>query len=335
MFLSLSFNQITTKSFGNSLAYSFVILYVFFFLRSSIQVLNINTNSLSKIVFYSTMFCFFIIILDWILVNIFGIMIRPYYINLDNHTANMYYFQKNETFTVAGVAEEPGSMAILINAYAMISLDYIKTRLSNKTFYFFLIFYIISLICIWSIAAIAFVIISFIIFSYKKLVNNFRLFLILIILFFLFYPIFNHIISGIINEFMIKLFSPSDSTSSALRLENWQIGLINWLKSPILGNGPGFGNYKLDDGYISFFITVLSDLGILALLTITIFFYKILKKILSNKNHYILGIGYLSVLLHLLVIGDFYHFPFWVVIMIVQLKFSEENYPKRIMKIIE
>ena len=87
-------------------------------------------------------------------------------------------------------------------------------------------------------------------------------------------------VSKILEEFLRKIFFIEDKkvyTSSGARLNQWYRALSNFVKRPILGNGPGYGVDEDAEGYLSVYLTMLSDVGLVAF-TLFISFQQILLK---------------------------------------------------------
>lgn len=319
-FLSLCFNYSESKNLTNFLALVFVIGVYFFAAKLVIQKLGIDSEQIGKIVYYSAITCCVIMLIDWVIVNFFDIEIRPYFINLTNGTANMFYFTKNGYKTVAGVAEEPGSMAFLLNTYGLIGLDYCKQHRQKKEFNLFLILYLLALLSSFSTGGIACLIIAAILFNFRRIFIGGGA-IMPILVFFIIVVLSGNVLAIIYNEFYIKAFSSEESVSALARFFSWRQGISDWLESPLFGKGPGYGSLTLVDGYLSFFLKVLAETGTLSFLVIFMFMIVIFKKAKNVSS--ILKIALVAGILHLFIISDFYHAPFWILIFLIQLRFKE------------
>lgn len=323
------------RSFNHALAYTFAIVFYFFVFRMIIKDNSISSLFVLKHFAISSLICCSIIILDWILINFMDIGIREYFVNVENKTANMYYFQRAHFFSVGGVAEEPGSMALLLNITAPLGLLYFELRQKKNARNFLLSIYAISLFCLFSTAGFTNVIVASgllvlynliavqrVSLTYRKLFFFISAFLLIAIL-----AITNQeIVANIINEVSQKLSLSTKDASASIRTETWHDAIDDWLLHPFLGNGPGYGVHIYGSGYHSVYLTMLADLGILGITSFLIFIlFKTFKLFqLAPTFRFHLGIAFIATALHFAIVGDFYHAPFWILLILIG-KLHTEN----------
>ncbi|MDH5414252.1 MAG: hypothetical protein OEW87_08950 [Flavobacteriaceae bacterium] len=329
-----------TRSFNHSLAYTNSILFYFFLSKYIITVFHISSVKIGKIIYWSFLACSFIIIVDFIGKNYFNYSFRSVFSELDGVTSNMDYFTRAGLYRVGGVAEEPGHMAMFYNIYFGLSLYYIYRTEKTKLYKWILAIFIIAHFAMFSNAGIVLPIIAvFLIFSLNKLtrlkisigqLTGLTALLISIavvsgVLFF--FDIGQS--SQIFEEFFNKIFFSENLqySSSGQRLKQWGRAFINFIKHPIFGNGPGFGVNEDPEGYLSVYLTILSDIGILAF----IFFVAFLESIIINlwklekTIRSLLLFCVITSFIHLMIMADFYHAPFWILLVFIQLVTKENK----------
>ncbi|PKQ45750.1 O-antigen ligase family protein [Confluentibacter flavum] len=323
------------RSFNHSLAYTNSIIFYFFLSKYVIHLLNIRTIEITAIVYKSFLFCSFIIVVDFIGINYFDFSLRKVYAPVvDGAVSNMNYFVRGNMFRVGGVAEEPGQMANFYNIYFGFALCYLYQK---KEFYKIkrvLILFLISHFALFSSAGMTLALLAFLLifiwnrlkkFSIKRsqlnwIAGSFFVFLIIGII------LFSSKIEKSISEFseiIDKITfneNPNEVTSSGARLYQWNRALYNFSKNPILGNGPGYGVDEDAEGYLSVYLTILSDVGVLAFLFFILFQLSLLLKVLSTKGvlRDFLLFSVITSFLHLVIIADFYQAPVWILFIVIQ-----------------
>ena len=329
------------RSFNHSLAYTNSILFYFFLTKYAIALLKISVTNISKMAYLSFIAISIIIIADFIGKNYFNLNIRNIFSTADGVTSNMDYFIRQGFYRVGGVAEEPGHMAIFYNIYFSISLIYLHNKNLIHKYKWIVLLFIICQFALYSNAGMALALLAaIVIFSLKKLKNVIiskrQLFwisgvFILIILLFttLFYFKSNHATFLLdAQNFINKIFfqEKGANTSSGARLHQWLRALSNFAKHPIFGNGPGYGVQQEHEGYLSLYLTILSDVGIFAFLLFMLFLLSLIKKVIKIKSvlSYFLLFGIITSFLHLFIIADFYSAPLWILFIFIQLVYKEE-----------
>ena len=328
------------RSFNHSLAYTNSILFYFFLSKYVITTLQISSIKIAKIIYWSFLTSSVIIIADFIGKNYYNFSLRDTFSAVDGATSNMDYFIRAGMFHVGGVAEEPGHMAMFYNIYFGISLYYIHSNENVKLYKWAILFFVIAHFAMFSNAGIVLPLIAvIIIFPLNKLrrlkITTKQLFALLVLLFsiiivsgaFLFFDIGQT--NQILADFFNKVFfsETAEYSSSGQRLKQWERALYNFVKHPILGNGPGFGVNQDEEGYLSVYLTVLSDIGLIAFLFFISFQKVLMSKVMKLKGNIrsFLLFCVITSFLHLIIIADFYHAPLWILFMFIQLVFKENK----------
>lgn len=345
VWLSFLFGYRELRSFNHSLAYTNSVLFYFVLFKYVVDLLKITSKEVSRVIYWSFIISSLIIISDFIGKNYFEISIREMFSKADGVISNMNYFIRSGFRRVGGVAEEPGHMALFYNIYFGISLYYINSNKRLRKYYLVVILFIISHFAMYSNAGIALSIsAAVLIFSINKLKRLkitakqiiIMLLLFLIIILFsiaiLFFDIANS--KEVINEFFSKVFfnESAEYSSSGQRLFQWQRALSNFIKTPILGKGPGYGVNEDPEGYLSVYLTIMSDIGIIGFLFFISFQQRIITKVMSldtNVRSFLL-FSVITSFLHLIIIADFYHAPLWILFAFIQLIYKEQNLATRL-----
>lgn len=342
VWLSFLLGFFEKRSFNHSLAYTNSILLYFFLSKYIIALFKISSKEISRIVFWSFCTSSFIIIIDFLGINFFDFSFRETFGEADGVTSNMNYYIRAGFKRVGGVAEEPGTMTLFYNIYFGISLYYLSFKDSIKTYIFIGLLFIICQFAMFSSAGIALSILALlIIFSINKLkkltistkqiltIIIITLLLIIVVVFIFIFDLGN--ISQVLENFFNKIFfneSHKSYSSSGQRLKQWLRALKNFIKSPIFGNGPGYGVNEDPEGYLSVYFTILSDLGIVAFLLFLSFQQTLIQKVMKLKPAYraLLLFSTITSFLHLIIVADFYHAPIWILFVFIQLVFKEKQF---------
>jgi O-antigen ligase len=339
---SLIFNDIYERGMNHFLAYCFTFIMYFIFLKRIIDFERIEHLYILRMFAISALLCGAIIISDWVLVNFFSIGFREFFVEVDHKIANMLYYQKGYFITVGGVAEEPGSMALLLNIISPLGLLYWKIKKKYSYFMLSLAVYISSLICLFAVAGILSIGIAALIVAVLNLSSANRGLKLknktLTIFFFLFIIISIssailvyknlEVINDQLGEIEKKLFLSDEDASASLRADYWKQAFANWSESPLVGNGPGDGVKRYGAGYHSVYLTLLADTGIISLFLFLLFILLHFRKIISTNSLYrnYLLLGFFSALVHFGIVGDFYHPPFWILLILIHMIHRSQSY---------
>lgn len=329
------------RSFNHTLAYTNAILFYFFLSKYIINLLSIESKKIAKIIYLSFIVISLVIISDFIGKNYFDFNFRNLFSEADGKISNMDYYIRFNYFRVGGVAEEPGTMGLFYNIYFGISGYYLYQKNKVVNYKWIVILFVASHFALMSNAGITLpvvaVLLIFLINKFKKLfiTNNqiFWTFSILIVLIIGVITIFFFDVGNstqVAEEFLNKIFfneGNENYSSSGQRLKQWQRAIENFLKHPIFGQGPGYGVNEDSEGYLSVYLTILSDIGIIALFFFLSFQKTLIKKVMSLttpvRNFLLFSV--ITSFLHLIIVSDFYHAPIWILFVIIQLIYKEQK----------
>lgn len=329
------------RSFNHSLAYTNAIVFYFFLSKYAINYLSITSIEITRIFYWSFLTSSTILLVDFIGKNYYDFSLRELFTDVDGKISNMDYYIRFGYFRVGGVAEEPGTMALFYNLYFGLSLYYMQLKKKFKNYKWLLFIFIISHFAIMSNAGIVLSIVALLlIFLINKLgkltITKNQLFFGLITLVFLVFGIITIFYFNVGNseqiaeEFLNKIFFSEDHksySSSGQRLKQWGRALRNFTQHPIFGFGPGYGVEEDQEGYLSVYLTILADIGILGFLLFISFQKALIKKVMSLpiKTRNFLLFSVITSFLHLIIVSDFYHAPIWILFVLIQLIYKQKQ----------
>ncbi|MCU0337612.1 MAG: O-antigen ligase family protein, partial [Sediminibacterium sp.] len=331
---SFSFGYLNQRSFNHSLSYTFSILFLFVFTKYLIRYINFSINSINKAALYSVITCNIIVVIEWILYNIFDkIIIRDFFLTGGPGTSNMIIYYQTFFWSVGGVGEEPGGTASLVNILFPMGL----IALRNKSFlsnFIYVLLHFIAMTFLASVAGMVFLILSLVISSFmnrKYLFAFIIVFLLTALVLFIFYEYdvagSKDFIDKYIENINNKVTLNERNASSSERKIKWSYALRDWLNSPIIGNGPGYGVEQYSSGYFNTILTLLADTGIFSTLLFIGFLALVFKKIFALEPYirFCLLASFVMLFLHSSVYYVYYHFPFWLLMIVIQLYYNQKE----------
>lgn len=317
-----------TRSFNHALSYSFAVFMYLIFFKLIYYRCRLSISHLTKCFFFSLLLCDSVVILEWYLLNSHHIEIRSLFLTGGDETSNMNFYIQKFFYSVAGVTEEPGHTAYFTNILLPFAIYYAKKQEKNTALFVILISHTLCLLFLASAAGWAFLALSFFFVNIKstwKYMKRYSMYLVgsVFILLVLAYFLSDTFYAN----YLFEKISLSDSNASAYdRKLKIAAAVREWLNAPFFGQGPGYGVEKYESGYFSTLLTILSDTGIFSALLFLCFFGLICFRLLKSKSevsHYI-GFSLVYLVLHSSICVLYYHFPFWIPILLVQLD-SWEN----------
>ena len=329
-FLSLLFNYQGSKNITNWLPYPWLFIGNYLFIRFLIRnnMCGISIESVLSVSQLTYLIIGSFILFDFVLVNFTGIQIRTVLVNLNNGTANMDYYFRSNIINTGGVAEEPGIMSMMMNIFFFLTLYFSR----NKKRIFIICLYIFHaaiLISLGSTMGIFSFLISQILINWTWKIN------LLIIgtvaaIFIVMRSLF--LDNPFIQEMVSKAMLSEDLESSYVRVTLWKTAYEAFLNKPWLGAGPGFGKFLAPDGFMSFVLILLAELGVICFGLLVWFIAESYKKasvIAKFTKSNALKMGVICSTLHVAVINEYYHLPFWLLLAIVYcLEISVNNAPQ-------
>ncbi|MFQ3576659.1 MAG: O-antigen ligase family protein, partial [Cytophagales bacterium] len=112
-----------------------------------------------------------------------------------------------------------------------------------------------------------------------------------------------------------------EDPSARIRVFTWEIAYDHWLKSPILGNGPGFGNqngfrmYNEFFGYQNTYLKMFAETGIFSLIFFIVFLIRkgiVILTIQDSTLKKMLLITFIACSIHWFIADCYYHPSFWI-----------------------
>ena len=333
-FLSLFLNYQGSKNITNWLPYPWLFLGNYLFIRFLIRnkVCGITIESVLSVSHKTFFIIGSFIILDFLLVNLTGIQIRTALINLNNGTANMDYFIRSNFINTGGVAEEPGIMSMMMNIFFCLALYFSRNK-KKASIILLYVFHAIVLMGLGSTMGIFSFLISQILINWSWKAN------VLIIGFaaLLFIGLGSTLLQHpFFQEMMSKLMLSEDLHSSYTRAMLWNNAYHTFLSKPWLGAGPGFSKFLTSDGFMSFVLILLAELGVICFVLLVWFLIESYRKasIVAkvNKSN-ALKMGIVCSSLHVAVINEYYHLPYWFLLAVVYcIHFSVDKSSPHIQK---
>ncbi len=290
--------------------------------------------------------CTGIVIIEFILLNVFNFPIRHYFLTGGPQTSNMESFDKVFLKFVGGTAEEPGSMALLLNIICPIGIMYFHITKAVFKKYVLIVAYFLSLCFLLSTAAFIALLIGLGLISLAKafncltkakirpVVSRNRLAMFAggsILTLSLIAGTYDYLwkpLSMIAQESMLlKVSLSEESVSASQRVYMWNKAIEHFQSSKAFGKGPGFGVEFQTQGYHSVFLTLLADTGIFSFLCFCVFLAAIFRKMLNlpSSLKYFFFIPFFGSIFHFCVISDYYHPPFWIMIILIQIIYEQSK----------
>jgi len=336
VWLSFFFGFGNVRSFNHTLSYTFSIFAYFIIFKYLLFKKEFTVSILSEVIAYSVILNNIIIIIEWTLINFYDFPIRNYFITGGENTSNMFYYWHNFYTSVGGTGEEPGGTASLLNMYFPIGLWFFSRKNSPFTIPYILI-HVAGLFFLTSAAGLIILPLSYILVNISKwkflIKYSYIPFLIIATISLLYITDFlNFQVLG--DEFYSYIeqkvtFSESNFSGSDRKIKS-EFALTDWAKSPILGNGPGYGVEEHSSGYFNMFLSLLADTGALSFLLFVSFLITIFIKLnkLPVYEKFFFMMSFICLILHACVYYVYYHGPFWITIIVIQLIYREHTKKK-------
>lgn len=330
--VSVVTHEPTVKTWGHALAYVFSLLVYYLGFRSLISVQEIDFYTLSRWAAKSVMLCSLIVIVEWALANFLDFYIREYVI-FDEETSNMLYYGQYFFKSVGGTAEEPSLMAYNLNMLMALGLFYAQQK---GTFYrnVYLLLYLAAMFCIASSGGIGFIVIAFLIVHANRVqgyLNLAKALLVAILPLAVFYQLNSIFVEQRVMAFLESIYDKFtfQHQTASMRMWAWRNAWNDWLESPLVGKGPGYGNLEFYDGfgYQSLYFKLLAENGWPALLLmLSFFFFLVLKaRFTQPQTRVYLMLALLAGFFHLSIHDAFYHPALWVTIVAMQAAWREQR----------
>lgn len=334
VWISFTLGYKAPRAFNHSLSYTFsIFVYLLFFklvyYRNRLTIPEV-CGAITVCLFMSD----FIVILEWVSINYFYYPIREFFITGGEGTSNMAFYTQKFFYSVAGVTEEPGHSAYFVNVYFPFAIYYLKEiRKDTLLLYITISLHLLALIFLASAGGWVFLFISFALFNLPEITKIIRKYywvlaipVAVLALSTTFKP-FREYFNLYYDYVKEKTTLSDENASSKERKIKIASAFDEWYDTPLFGKGPGYGVETYETGYFNTYVTILSDIGLIAFLFALIFGFFILKRylLLDPILKYYFGISICYLLLHSSICVLYYHFPFWLPILMVQLAYRERH----------
>lgn len=334
---SFLFAEEPGKALNHLIALNFTFLVAFLFLRHSISTHFEDPFEVFKLVTISVIIICTVSLIEFTLKNFIGLDIRPFFILAGDDSLipeKLGGVKRLGLFESAcGPADEPGSTSLFLNAFGPLALFYAHHTQRKKWFKILLWLYPVTNLLLTSTAGIVIMVFSYFIYSladFKGVADLIKrsiiVFLIITIGLTVFFPDQSRrIIDKTVVAFEVlivaKVTLDSRDGSAKHRTQVWMKGFKDFGESPFFGKGPGYGSAAYKTGYVSMYLTYLAELGVFGFSFWALFvgslFYKTMKLPLYPRRWLLMPLS--AVTIHLLIVGDYYHFHHWIVYSSIQL----------------
>ena len=286
LFISSAMNE-NDKTINYVAAYLYVIFGMYFVFKSSLITSNVDFNSLLKANFYGVMLLSIYIIFEVFLKILLDFDISVYLYRTRETTA-LFALNLSRAY---GFSTEPTAVVWYLNSFAPLAIYYLINNF--KTFivkYVSILMIICSFILTFSSAGFLYLFLGllFIIIKY----NLYRIFLgriflfhaILILSLILFIdPIYSSV-SYFFEGILDKIFLNNNYKSVSIRVDAVMTALSRFYQSPIIGSGLALTSSLGEISPMSWYLILLTNGGILALLSFVIFSTLKVYQVLSIKD---------------------------------------------------
>lgn len=327
------------RSFNHALSYTFVFFLYNILCKHIFIYLNIKPDTILKYAAYGFMLPALIVIVEWAMLNFFGVVIRQYFI-LTNVVSNMVFYDQFFFKSVGGVCEEPSLMAMNINVLFPMGYIYVKKYFPGVMLNIYSGLFVLAQIFMASSGGIGFFLLALIIYNtiyinpkvYANIISIIAVVGIIGGIIFIYLP--DDLVrksESFVEHVSSKIFFKNRSAS--MRTEAWNYGIEDWFSSPIVGKGPGFGNEGHNGfGYQSCYIKLMAEMGtpstLLFILFLAVVVYRVLK--LPREYRKMMFFSTVSCIMHFMIADGYYHIPFWIAVSFVQYFFIYQKTQKHL-----
>jgi O-antigen ligase len=242
--------------------------------------------------------------------------------------------------SVGGVCEEPSLMAMNINVLFPMGYIYVKKYFPGVMLNIYSGLFVLAQIFMASSGGIGFFLLALIIYNmiyinpkvYANIISIIAVVGIIGSIIFIYLP--DDLVrksESFVEHVSSKIFFKNRSAS--MRTEAWNYGIEDWLSSPIVGKGPGFGNEGHNGfGYQSCYIKLMAEMGtpstLLFILFLAVVVYRVLK--LPREYRKMMFFSTVSCIMHFMIADGYYHIPFWIAVSFVQYFFIYQKTQKHL-----
>lgn len=265
-----------------------IVLLVFYYLYNAIIYSYGEIQIIVKGCSYGCILLMAIVITDGVLANFGDVRIHDWFVW--GYSGNTSYFFRDYWTTPCSPCVEPAEASLFLNC--LFPFCFIAYKKSIERGLLCLLF-IFSQFILFSSAGIftalsGIILIAFLL-SKNKTVKIFIPIFAISFALFVYFLAADYIESLAIIE---KLTLSGNTSSDASRQMSWIHAISDGIDSPIWGMGPGYGKTVLEEGYLSTFLLILGDFGLIAFVVFIYYWCLIFKKVVKLHNSYRLYIMY-------------------------------------------
>ncbi|SEA09408.1 hypothetical protein SAMN04487851_102271 [Prevotella sp. tc2-28] len=303
-----------------------VVIVVFYFYYNAVIYSYIKTDLIIKWCAYGGVLVILISVLDGVLANFFNIRIHDWFVY--GFPGNASYFDRAIWSSPCSPCVEPAETALYINCLFPFCLYYFK----GIKKYYLIILYIFCIFELFSSAGI-FTMITGALFYLYMTQPKMKMFTILGVIFFfllLLVIYYSESVSYYLEQlaFVEKITLSGETASDSDRSDAWAKAIADGLKSPFLGNGPGYGKDTRETGYLSLFLLMLGDYGIIAFLLFIVFWFLLWYKtfLIKGRIRVYIILSFYSVTIAALLGDTSNSFVQWLLIPIIYKFYNNSKY---------
>lgn len=292
-----------------------IVLFVFYYLYNAIIYSYGEIQLIVKGCTYGCILLMFIVITDGVLANFGDIRIHDWFVW--GYSGNTSYFERNFWTTPCSPCVEPAEASLFVNCLFPFCFITFKKRIERALLCLLFIFSQFTLFSSTGIfTALSGIILIAILFTKNKSIKI--IIPALTISFALFIYIFasDYLESLAIIE---KLTLSGETSSDASRQISWSQAIADGINSPLWGMGPGYGKSILEEGYLSTFLLILGDFGMIAFGVFIYYWYLIFNKVVKLHHDYRIYIMYSFYSISIgAMVGDMTNvFSLWILVPII------------------
>ncbi len=318
--------SMTSKSFNHTLSFAFVFLVYCIFFKYALLRYGVSVRTIFKITTVASILANCIVIVEWVLLNVFDTIIRLFFI-FDDVTSNMVYYPFLFFKSVAGTCEEPSLMALNMNIIFPIGLYFVYTEY-RYWLWSYILLYVVALFFTASAGGVGFIIIAYIVSglleastrSILRLIGSIIAVCLISYCIYLFLPpdlqyVFDKFTKVITSKITL------DAESANMRTTAWSHAVSDWLEAPWFGKGLAYGSEAyFGFGYQNAYLKILAETGVFSLILFLAFLSVIFLRIMKLRSplRRFLMIGFLAGVPHLFIADAYYHVCLWILITLVQ-----------------
>ena len=318
--------NINSKSFNYLLAYYYVFLIIYIFIKSFFCSYYFKFETFMNTNMYSILFICIYSVIEFVFETFFGIDTSQFLFKTKEASA-LYDFGLSRSY---GFSTEPTTLALYMNIMGPLAVHQIKKNYNNATLKILLISMIIlGWFFTFSAAAILFLSVSIIltalIYFYKSTKTNLGVKHLLISIFLLLIIVvyYDSLDFSFFEKIFNKVTLTQGGTSVDQRTGVFSISIQRILENPIIGYGIGYTSSMNEMSAINWYLELLINGGIIS--TIPIFIFLILKylKVLKLVNFMppYFHVSFICAILGFVATSTFYNPFFWTLLAFIEMKY--------------